>query len=136
MASPLPKYARVNAHDPEGWAQCDHCGFWRNRSDLTWQYEWGGMHLYNKGILVCFDRCYDLPQEQFRTIILPPDPPPIQNARVPNYVLQEFMIIQLNVGGGPLNTLASGGYGPQLPMVNQSGQAFITFQYPTITNTF
>jgi len=135
MADPLPKYARVNPHDPEGWAQCDRCGFWRNRSDLTWQFEWGGMHLYNKSILVCFDRCYDEPQEQLRTIILPPDPPPVVNARVPNYAYQEFTVIQLNINGGPGQS-PPWGAGPQLNLIDQTGTTFLTYQYPTIQNSF
>lgn len=33
------------------------------------------------GYLVCRDRCLDDPQQQFRTLILPPDPVPRQNPR-------------------------------------------------------
>jgi hypothetical protein len=50
---------------------------------------WGGTHLYNQRLLVCYDKCYDTPQEQLRTIILPPDPPPILNARPPNFAVEE-----------------------------------------------
>ena len=39
--------------------------------------------------MVCRDRCFDIPNEQLRTIILPPDPPPILNARVPNFAYAE-----------------------------------------------
>lgn len=129
MADPLPKYARVDTQNPEGWAVCDRCQFWRNRGDLTWQYEWAGNGLYNKQILVCVDRCYDTPQEQFRTIVLPPDPPPIVNARVPNFAYEEYMAIQLQRGA---SNLPPWGAGPNLELVDQTGTFVLTFQY---TNT-
>jgi hypothetical protein len=128
MADPLPKYARVSTDNPEGWAQCDRCSFWRNRSDLVWQFEWAGMNLYNKEILVCSDRCYDIPQEQFRTIILPPDPPPIVNARVPNYAYEEQTVMVYQFGG---QKLPPWGAGPQLEMCNQQGTQVFILQYLT-----
>lgn len=90
MADPLPKYARVNQRNPEAWAQCDRCGFWYQSKDLAFQFEWAGTHLYNTGLLVCTtgNRCYDKPFEQLRTIIFPPDPPPILNARTPNLAVE------------------------------------------------
>lgn len=80
--------ARVNPGNPEAFAQCDRCGCWYNRSDLSWQFQWAGTHLYNLGILVCTP-CLDTPQEQLRTIILPPDPPPVINARPPDFPFEE-----------------------------------------------
>lgn len=132
MADPLPKYARVDQQNPEAWAQCDRCGFWRNRSDLVWQFEWGGMHLYNKEILVCKEnmRCYDIPQEQLRTIILPPDPPPIVNARVPNFAYEEQMVIQYQFGAAKIPPW---GAGPQLTMCNQSGDYNLILEYLNTT---
>lgn len=79
----------VNPTNPEAAAQCDRCGKWYNRSELVWQTQWAGNQLFNTGALVCFDDCFDTPNEQLRTIILPPDPPPIINARVPNLVYEE-----------------------------------------------
>ena len=89
MARPHGKYAAVDASNPEAFAECDRCGFWYNRSKLVWQNAWAGTHLYSLGLLVCQDRCYDIPQEQLRTIILPPDPPPVINARPPNFEYEE-----------------------------------------------
>src|SRR5262249_27433478 len=95
----------VDPTNPSGAGQCDRCGFWYNLRDLTWQYEWGGVNLYNKRILVCTtgNRCYDKPQEQLRTIILPPDPPPLRNPRVPDYDYEEqtVRIIQFGDTFGP-----------------------------------
>lgn len=82
-------YAAVDPTDPEAFSQCDRCGFIRNRTDLVWQDAWAGMQIYNIQVLVCKDRCYDRPQEQLRTIILPPDPLPVQDARVPNFTYEE-----------------------------------------------
>lgn len=75
--------ARVNPSAPRAFAACDRCGFLVNHADLRWAHDWVGPRLQNKRFLVC-DRCLDVPQEQSRTIILPPDPLPIQNPR-PNY---------------------------------------------------
>lgn len=89
MARPHGKYASVSTTNPEAFAVCDRCGFWRNRSDLVFQTAWAGQHLYNIQVLVCKERCFDTPNEQLRTIVLPPDPPPIVNARPPNFTYEE-----------------------------------------------
>lgn len=136
MADPLPKYARVSTTNPEGWAQCDRCSFWYNRSALVFQYEWAGNQLYNTGALVCIEgnKCYDLPQEQFRTIILPPDPPPIVNARVPDFDYEEQTAIQLQAGGPPgiNNQLPPWNAGPQQLLCDQTGSFVLIYQYPDI----
>lgn len=131
MADPLPKYARVDPQNPEAFAQCDRCGLWFNRGDLTWDVQWGGMHLYRTGALVCAKgpRCVDVPQEQLRTIILPPDPPPIANARVPNFDYEEYTDIQLQCGA---TNLPPWGAGPQTLLMNQAQTFFLCYQYPQI----
>ena len=50
--------------------------------------EWGGTQLYNKKILVTPDML-DKPQRQLGTIILPPDPVSILNARPEPYYVEE-----------------------------------------------
>jgi|SRR5215472_1061432 len=74
--------ADVNPIDPHAFAICDRCGFLYNHVQLRWQFQWVGPQLQNLRILVC-QRCMDQPQEQLRTVILPPDPLPIWNARPP-----------------------------------------------------
>lgn len=60
-----------------------------NLDRLQWQWDWQqGPRLKNLRILVCPD-CYDKPQENGRTIVLPPDPIPIKNARPENYALAD-----------------------------------------------
>ena len=129
---PHGKYARVNTTDPEAFSVCDRCGFWRNRGDLVWQDQWAGNHLYCIQILVCKERCYDKPQEQLRTIILPPDPPPVLNARVPDFAYEEqtVRIIQF---ADPLTTpnQQPWGQGPQLLRATQSGEQARVIQYLT-----
>lgn len=74
--------ARVDASDPRAFAWCDRCSFQYNLNVLRFQYEWQGPQLQNRRLLVC-ERCYDEPQEQLRTFVLPPDPVPVQNPRPP-----------------------------------------------------
>lgn len=64
----------------DAFSSCDRCNFLFNHKDLKFQYDWRGNNLQNLWKLVC-ERCYDLPFEFFRPIILPPDPMPILNAR-------------------------------------------------------
>lgn len=94
MARPHGKFAVVDANYPVAFAQCDRCSKWRNRPDLIAQNEWAGTHLFDTGILVCKDTCYDTPNEQMRTIVLPPDPLPVINARPPNFQYMEAGPIQ------------------------------------------
>lgn len=72
--------ATISARNPRALAICDRCGRRTNHDRLRWQYQWQGPQLFNIRQLVCND-CYDVPQEQLRLIVLPPDPVPIQNAR-------------------------------------------------------
>jgi hypothetical protein len=53
-----------------------------------WQYDWRGAMLQNIKILVC-KPCYDTPQEQLRSIVVPADPTPIINARVQDFAVAE-----------------------------------------------
>lgn len=76
--------ARVNARRPQALAICDDCGFTYNRVDLRPKQQWKGVKLQTFNILVC-RRCWDVPQIQLRTLILPPDPVPILNPRPENY---------------------------------------------------
>lgn len=76
--------ARVSARSPRAAGQCDRCSFLYSHSDLRWQMDYRGTTLQNLRILVC-QRCEDRPQDQLRAIVVPADPMPIQNPRVPNY---------------------------------------------------
>jgi hypothetical protein len=80
--------AQVDTSSPRGFAVCDRCGLWYNMVDLGFQREWAGSTQINTGALVC-SICLDDLQTQLKTIILPPDPPPIINARVEPFSLDE-----------------------------------------------
>jgi len=116
---PHGKYASVNPQNPEAFAQCDRCSFWYNRTDLQWQAGWAGQQLFNLQILVC-DRCLDIPNEQLRTIILPPDPLPVLNARVPNFAYEE-QTVRITQYSGPVPKPSPWGAGPQMIRCLQDG---------------
>lgn len=66
--------ATISARNPRATAICQRCGFMYNLDQLRWQWDWQqGPRLRNLNIQVC-DDCYDIPQENGRTVILPPDP--------------------------------------------------------------
>lgn len=77
--------ARVDLHKPQAHAICDRCGFRYLHAQLSWDAQWIGPRLQNLRFLVC-PSCRDKPQEQLRTIVLPPDPVAIMNARPENFV--------------------------------------------------
>lgn len=128
MSRPHGKYTQVNPQNPESFAVCDRCGFWRNRTDLVWQIEWSGARIYNRQLLVCSDRCFDAPTEQLRTIILPPDPPPVVNARVPDFAYEEQTVIILQFAG---HKEPPWGAGPGLILCDQTGTVPFVLQYLT-----
>ena len=72
--------ARISRSNPEAQGVCDRCGARYTHKTLQWQFDWAGARLQNKYILVC-PGCLDVPQENLRTIVLPPDPRPIANPR-------------------------------------------------------
>ena len=72
--------ARVNPSNLDAFARCDRCYDLVNHSDLQPQMRYAGANLVNMGLLVC-GSCLDIPNQQERTIVLPPDPVPIMNAR-------------------------------------------------------
>lgn len=81
--------ASISATRPRALGICGRCGFRYNHDRLMWQFQWAGVRLHNIRQLVCQD-CYDTPQENgLRTIILPPDPIPIENARPEFNVLDD-----------------------------------------------
>jgi hypothetical protein len=73
--------ARVNRRAPQAFGVCDNCGIWYNHCDLVEEKQWQGNALRSTGFLVCTVTCYDEPQPQLMTPILPADPYPILNPR-------------------------------------------------------
>jgi hypothetical protein len=83
-----PKRARVNPREPRAWATSDRTGFITNHNRLINQRQWAGFELVKLNILVHPSE-YDTPQRQLGALILPPDPPPIENARPEPYYIDE-----------------------------------------------
>jgi hypothetical protein len=92
--------AKVSAKYPEALAICDRCGFRYNHVDLQWQMQWAGPKIRNTYRLVC-QSCLDVVQEQLRTVILPPDPTPIQNARPENSVSNNNPLSAIGANASP-----------------------------------
>lgn len=85
---PHPRRARTNPQSPRAWATDDRSGFVGNHDNLSWQFDWRGTQLINTRVLVYADQL-DTPQRQLGTIILPPDPLPVLNARPEQYAIDE-----------------------------------------------
>jgi len=75
--------------------------------------------LQNLRILVC-NRCLDIPQEQLRAIVLPPDPQPIINARPELYA--EDSTDYMTLSGSTIDPLTG------IPVPNTTTMATVTGQ--------
>lgn len=79
-------HAQISARAPRALAICQRCGFMFNLDDLQWQWDWQqGPRLKNLRYKVC-RTCLDKPQENGRTVVLPPDPVPVMYPLPENYV--------------------------------------------------
>lgn len=85
---PHPRRARTDPSSPRAWGTSDRNGMINNHQNLQWQFDWAGTSLINKRILVSPDEL-DKPQRQLGTIVLPPDPVPVLNARPEQYQIDE-----------------------------------------------
>lgn len=117
--------ARTSTKNPRAFGICDRCGFTYNHHTLKWQFDYAGPGLINKRILVC-DVCYDTPQAQKRSIVIPADPTPIMNPRVENYAEAETSF--LNMSGQSTTDPTTGIPVPVvLDLITESGDS-ITLQ--------
>lgn len=92
--------ARLDTQNPTAMGCCDRCGFWYALDQLQRQFEWRGAALADTGFLVCAGagtkNCLDVPFEQNRLLILPPDPVPRRNPRPDYNVTGTWQIGQLS----------------------------------------
>ncbi len=88
MGVRYPGRAEIDPMAPQALGICDDCGFQYNLRALRSKMQWAGTRLINLGFLVC-ERCWDVPQDQLRSIRLPPDPEPVFNTRVENFAVDE-----------------------------------------------
>lgn len=73
--------ARIDPEDPRRTGLCDVCGFLYTFEDLQPTREWAGTLTVPTGFLAC-PSCYTEPTPFLRTIIIPPDPPPVLDGRL------------------------------------------------------
>lgn len=116
---PHPRRAATDPSAPEAWATDDRSGFIGQKANLRWQYEWAGLKLINKRILV-FEDEYDQPQRQLGTIVLPPDPLPVMNARPENYSIDEQPVSTRYTMDGRIRVVSYAPY-PQERIVSVPG---------------
>ena len=81
----MPRYAhsgraRISTRHPKAMGESDRSGFWYPLHEMRRQYQWAGNKLVDTGLLVGPDE-EDVPQDQYRSLILPPDPRPVPNPR-------------------------------------------------------
>ncbi len=94
--------AEVNADSPRAFATCARCGLLYNLERLVWQFDWRGTQLQNLNTLVCTVTCLDKPQRQLGTVILPPDPVGLLNARPEPYPSDEYWLFLWEGVGYPI----------------------------------
>lgn len=110
-------HASIDPTQPAAKAVCDRCGFLYSHRDLRWQSDWRGPRLQNLRLLVC-QSCLDTPQMNGqRTILIPPDPIPIQNARPEMYVSDDNPMSA--IGANPFMGLER--YGSRIGTMNSLG---------------
>lgn len=83
-----PKHARTDPTNPRAWSTDDRSGFITNLERTEYQYQWRGLSLASTGIR-SFGPYLDEPQRQLGTLILPPDPVSVLNARPEAYPSDE-----------------------------------------------
>ncbi len=127
MSRRQAKHVNVDSSNPQAAAVCDLCGRWYQLVDLQWNYQWAGTSLFNTRSLRCCE-CLDRPNEQLRSIVLPPDPYPVLNARVPDFAYEEYTIM-IAQNGDP--TGPPWAAGPQLILCDQTGELALVLQYDT-----
>lgn len=80
--TPKGKHVHIDSSAPEALGICDYTGFPFMKKDLVKQMEYRGNALVWTGLLV--GRPYaDKPNPQLKPPIYPPDPVPVQMARLP-----------------------------------------------------
>ena len=109
MAYRYHSRASVDPENPSTWAACDRCGMLYCLRDLTWQYDWRGNAMANLHLLVC-SRCLDNPSPWYRSLVLPPDPSPIINARPNLYPIDESISGSIDLSDGSTLISADGAY--------------------------
>ncbi len=130
--NPKGKHVSIDPSRPEALGVCDYSRFICMKKDLVKQMEWRGNALIWTGWLV-HPNYLDVPNEQLRAPILPPDPVPVANPRLQQgeYFLCSYNQLPIcsQINWAP-NTL----FGPLLVPLNpevQSGNNTNVLNNPT-----
>ncbi len=102
--------AGIDPRSPRALGICQRCGAMYNHDQLRWQMQYAGMRIVNLRILVC-QSCYDEPQIQLRTILLPPDPVPIEYPSPEVYTATDNPISPIGFVARDLTTTVPSTYG-------------------------
>jgi hypothetical protein len=78
---PRGSHVYIDTENPQAVGICDYTGFIHQRDELVKQMEWRGESLEWTGLYVGKEYA-DVPNEQLRPPILPPDPVPISDAKL------------------------------------------------------
>lgn len=116
---PHPRRARTDPRSPRAWGTSDRNGMIGNQENLVWQLEWAGLKLINTKVLVHPDE-YDTPNRQLGSIIIPPDPPPVMNARPEQYAIDEQPVSTRTTTDGRIRVTKYAPY-PQERIVSVQG---------------
>jgi hypothetical protein len=93
---PHGKHVIIDPSSPKALGICDYSGFVFHRTDLVRQMEWRGNALIWTGFYV--GKPYvDKPNEQLRPPILPPDPVPVKEPRLPQGTVETFSVNTLPI---------------------------------------
>ena len=117
---PHPRRTITDPTHPDGWATSDRSGFIGNHKNLRWQMAWAGTEIINTRVLVWGDE-YDIPNRQDGTIILPPDPPSLANARPEQYPIDENPVSTRYTLDGLVRAILPRAAYPQLRIASVQG---------------
>jgi len=120
--------AHIDPRSPRALAICDRCQEMVNHGALRWQMRWRGPAMQSIRLLVC-PACYDTPNEQERTFVLPIDPDTIRDARPENYARDDNPASPLGLAANDDNpasplTLAAAGIAGNIGTLNTLDAAF------------
>ena len=91
-----------------------------NHKNLRWQHRWAGTEVINTRVLVWEDE-YDALNRQDGTIILPPDPPSLVNARPEQYPIDEYPVSTRYTMDGKVRVILPRVAYPQLRIATVQG---------------
>lgn len=124
MAIRYPGRASIDPSAPQAVGVCDRCGQLYNLRDLKYQPVWAGPNILVTTLRVCTVTCWDVPNEQLRTIRIPPDPWPVSDPRVENFAVDEKNFLDLRAWvGKPSMFLASSSMTCELDVVRNIAAA-------------